>query len=215
MNFFDGAVIMIGHFAGPGGFPIKLVRMLEESKVRELTIIANSGGGDGMVIPFEDHEILFRNRQVKKLICSFPAPTNVDTEAKRQISAGDVELVLMPQGNMVEAIRAGGAGIPAFYTPVGVGTLFAEGKEIREFKGKQYVLQEAMRADFALIRAYGADSKKNLIYKGSTRHFNPVMATAADYVMAEVDYYEIFFDPEVIVTPGLFVDEVILTGDNR
>jgi len=208
-EIFDGAVVMIGEFAGPGGYPIKLVRILAESGAKNLTIIANSAGGSGMVLPFEDHDVLFKNRQVKKIICSFPAPINVDTEAKQQISVGEVELILMPQGNMIEAIRAGGAGIPAFYTPVGVGTLFAEGKETREFHGKKYMLQESLRADFALIRAYGADSKKNLIYRGSSRHFNPVMATAADYVVAEVDFYGTFFNPESIVTPGLFVDEVI------
>jgi len=210
MIFFDDSVIMIGEFAGPGGYPQTLVKRLRESGAKGLTLICNSAGGSGMVVSFEDHDILFKNKQVKKIICSFPAPINVDTEAKRQINAGEVELILMPQGNMIEAIRAGGAGIPAFYTPVGVGTLFSEGKEIREFNGKQYMLQESLRADLALIRAYGADSKKNLIYKGSSRHFNPVMATSADYVIAEVDFCESFFDPERIVTPGLFVDEVII-----
>jgi 3-oxoacid CoA-transferase subunit A len=212
MKFFDGAIVFIGLFAGPGGFPIKLVKKLAESGVKDLIIVANSAGGDKMVVSFDDHEILFRNRQVKKVICSFPAPINVDTEAKKQIVAGEVELIIMPQGNMIEAIRAGGAGIPAFYTPVGVGTIFAKDKEIREFCGKQYMLQEALHADFALIKAYKADRYRNLIYKGTARHFNPTMATAADYTMAEVDEIVDYLDPNIIITPGLFVNEVMLSG---
>lgn len=212
MKFFDGAVIFIGLFAGPGGFPIRLVKILAESGVKNLTVVANSAGGDGMVVSFDDHEILFRNRQVRKVICSFPAPINVDTEAKKQIVAGSVELIIMPQGNMIEAIRAGGAGIPAFYTPVGVGTIFAKEKEIREFSGRKYMLQEALHADFSLIKAYKSDPYRNLVYKGTARHFNPTMATAADYTIAEVDEMVDYLDPNVVITPGFFVNEVMLSG---
>ncbi|MHB8086144.1 MAG: CoA transferase subunit A [Dehalococcoidia bacterium] len=211
-KFFDNATVMIASFAGPGGYPIKLVKLLAASKVKNLTIIANSAGGDGMVTPFDDHDILFRNHQVKKVICSFPAPINKDTEAKRQIAAGEVELEIIPQGNLAERIRAGGCGIPAFYSPVGIGTPFKCDNELREFNSKKYMLQTAIRGDFSLIRAHKADAAHNLIYKGSNRHFNPIMATASEYVMAEVDEIVDVLDPNLVVTCGIFINEVILSG---
>jgi 3-oxoacid CoA-transferase subunit A len=164
-----------------------------------------------MVAPFEDHEVLFRNHQVRKVICSFPAPLNVDTEAKRQIRDGLVELEIVPQGNLAESIRAGGCGIPAFYTPVGVGTVFETG-EVREFNGKKYMLQRALTADFSLLKAWKSDRFKNLIYKWSSRHFNAVMAMAAKYTVAEVDEVVDYLDENSIVTPGIFIDEVVLSG---
>jgi 3-oxoacid CoA-transferase A subunit len=209
-NFFDGMSVLIGQFAGPGGYPKRLVSELAKSGVKNLTIIANTAGGDGLVEPFADHRVLFHNHQVKKVICSFPAPINRDTEAKRQVAAGTVEIEILPQGNLAERIRAGGCGIPAFYTPVGVGTPF-ESDETRVFHGKKYMLQRSLRADIALIRAHKSDTNNNLIYKGSGRHFNPIMAMAADKVYAEVDEVIDEIDPEVVVTPGIFIELVVVS----
>jgi len=212
-EFFDGASVMIGMFAGPGGYPIRLVKMLADSGVRNLTIIANIAGGDGLVIPFDDHERLFINRQVKKVICSFPAAITKTSVAKLQAASGDIEMEIVPMGNLAERIRCGGSGIPAFYTPVGIGTPFQNG-ELREFGGKVCMLQRALHADFALIRAYIADRFNNLTYDRSARNFNPIMAMAADYVIAEVDRVVDNVDPNSVVTPGIFVDCVV-SNDRR
>lgn len=209
----DGATVMIACFAGPGGFPYYLVKALAERGAKDLTIISNTAGGIGLTFDFNDHKILFENQQVKKVIASFPFSVSPSkpTCAEKQILAGELELELVPQGTLVERTRAGGAGIPAFYTPTGVGTLIARGKEVRIFDGKPYIMERALRADYAFIRAYKADKMGNLIYRGTQRHLNPVMATAADVVLAEVD--EIVevgaIDPEAIVTPGIFVDRII------
>jgi len=212
MKFFDGATIMIGMFAGPGGYPIKLVKELANSGVKDLTIIANTAGGDKLVASFDDHEKLFINKQVKKIICSFPAPIKVVSVAKKQIDAGEVEMEMLPMGNLAERIRAGGAGIPAFYTPVGIGTMF-QTNEVKEIDGKLCMLQRSLFADFALIRASIADSFNNLVYRGSGRNFNPIMAMAAKYVIAEVDTKIDVLDPNMIVTSGIFVDQVVVSDE--
>jgi 3-oxoadipate CoA-transferase alpha subunit len=209
----DGAAIMLGNFAGPGGTPYYLVQALYAQGARNLTIIANTAGGIGLTIDYDDHRILFEGKRVRKVIASFPFSTSASrpSPAETQILAGEVELEILPQGTLAERIRAGGAGIPAFYTPTGAGTVIVEGKEAREFEGRPCLLEHALKADYAFVRAYRADLMGNLVYRGTQRQFNPIMAMAARVTIAEVD--EIVepgeLDPEVIVTPGIFVDRIV------
>lgn len=209
----NGAVIMLGNFAGPGGTPLYLIQALGRQGAKALTIIANTAGGTGLTLDYDDHRVLFENRQVKKVIASFPFSTSParPTPAEKQILAGDVELEILPQGTLAERIRAGGAGIPAFYTPTGTGTVIEEGKEVRNFDDRPCLLEYALKADYAFIRAYRADLMGNLVYRGTQRQFNPIMAAAATVTIAEVD--EIVdvgeLDPEVIVTPGIFVNRIV------
>ena len=209
----DGATIMIGNFAGPGGTPYYLIQALRDHGAKNLTIIANTAGGIGLTLDYDDHRILFENKQVKKVIASFPFSTSASrpSPAEKQILAGEVELEIVPQGTLAERIRAGGAGIPAFYTPTGVGTLIEEGKEKKYFEGRPCLLEYGLKADFALIRAHRADKKGNLVYRGTQRQFNPILAMAAGTTIAEVD--EIVeagdLDPEAIVTPGIFVNRIV------
>lgn len=208
-----GAVIMIGGFAGPGGFPYYLVHALARQGAKGLTIIANTAGGIGLTLDFEDHKILFENHQVRKVIATFPfSPSpSLPSPAEKKILAGEVELELVPQGTLAERIRCGAAGIPAFYTPTGYATEVAKGKELRSFGGRPCLLEHALTADYALVRAHKADKMGNLIYRGTQRQFNPIMAMAAKLTIAEVD--EIVevgdLDPECIVTPGMFVNRIV------
>jgi 3-oxoadipate CoA-transferase alpha subunit len=214
----DGAVIMIGNFAGPGGTPFYLIQALRKQGATNLTIIANTAGGIGLTLDYDDHRILFENRQVKKVIASFPFSTSASrpSAAEKQILSGEVELEILPQGTLAERIRAGGAGIPAFYTPTGVSTVIEKGKEVRVFDGRPCLLERALKADYAFVRAFKADSMGNLVYRGTQRQFNPVMATAARTTIAEVD--EIVeagaLDPESVVTPGLFVSRIVKVQEN-
>ena len=209
----DGAVILLGNFAGPGGTPINLIKALRDQGAKELTIVANTAGGIGLTLDFDDHCILFQNKQVKKILATFPFSTSPSrpTDAEKQILAGEVELELVPQGTLAERIRAGGAGIPAFYTPTGVSTVIEEGKEKRYFDGCPYLLEHALKADYAFVRAYKADEMGNLIFRGTQRQFNPIMATAARITIAEVD--EIVkpgeIDPNCVITPGIFVNRIV------
>jgi len=209
----DGAVIMLGNFAGPGGTPFYLIRALQRQGARELTIIANTAGGIGLTLDYDDHRVLFESNQVRKVIASFPFSTSPSrpSPAETQILGGRVEMEILPQGTLAERIRAGGAGIPAFYTPTGAGTVIAEGKETRVFDGRPCLLEHALKADYAFVRAYRADLMGNLVYRGTQRQFNPIMAMAATVTIAEVD--EIVrageLDPEAIVTPGIFVDRIV------
>ena len=211
----EAAVIMIGNFAGPGGTPFYLIQALGKQGAKALTIIANTAGGIGLTLDYDDHRILFENRQVLKVIASFPFSTSASrsSPAEKQILAGEVQLEILPQGTLAEKIRAGGAGIPAFYTPTGVGTAIDKGKEKGYFDGIPCLLEYALKADFALIRAYKADRMGNLIYRGTQRQFNSIMATAARGTIAEVD--DIVetgdLDPEAIVTPGIFVNRIVKT----
>ena len=209
----EEARIFIGNFAGPGGTPFFLIRALHRLGVKNLTLIANTAGGIGLTLDYDDHRVLFENHQVKKVIASFPfstSPKNVSA-AEEQIRSGEVELELVPQGTLAEQIRAGGAGIAAFYTPTGPGTMFEDGKEKRYFKNRPHLLEHAIRADFALVRAYKADEMGNLVFRGTQRQFNPIMAKAADVTIAEVD--EIVrpgeLDPDAIVVPGLYVKRIV------
>jgi len=209
----DSATIMIGNFAGPGGTPLGLIHALSRQGARNLTIIANTAGGTGLTLEYDDHQTLFENRQVKKVVATFPFSTSPSrpTTAEKQILSGDVELEILPQGTLAEKIRCGAAGIPAFYTPTGCGTLVAKGKEVRRFDGRPYLLEHAIKADYAFVRAYKADKKGNLVYRGTMRQFNPIMAMNAGITIAEVD--EIVaagdIDPEGVVTPSIFVNRIV------
>ena len=198
---------MFGGF-GVTGIPFTLIKALSKKGTRDITAITNSPGGRMEDL---DLAVLFSGKQVKKVIASFVAHSGKANGFEQQYSEGAVELELVPQGTLVERIRAGGAGIPGFYTPTGIGTIVEEGKEKRTFAGKEYLLELALRADFALIKAHKADRMGNLTYRMTARNFNPVMATAAKITVAEVD--EIVdvgeLNPETIVTPGIFVDRVV------
>ena len=215
----DGAVIMMGNFAGPGGTPNYLIQALCKQGAKNLTIIANTAGGTGLTLYYDDHRILFENRQVRKVIASFPFSTSPSrpSPAEKQILSGEVELEIVPQGTLAERIRAGGAGIPAFYTPTGVSTVVQDGKEIRDFDSRPCLLEHALKADYAFIRAYKADLMGNLVYRGTQRQFNPIMATAAEVTIAEVDeIVEIGeLGPEAIVTPGIFVNRIVKVTEDQ
>ena len=219
----DGATLMIDGFAGPGGTPQNLIRALRDHGARDLTIISNTAGlasvtGFGTVpgdIP-TDIGVLVENDQVKKVIASFPVSPSASrpTAFERAYREGNAELEVVPQGTLAERIRAGGAGIPAFYTPTGAGTLMAEGKEVRTFDGREHLLEIALKADFALLRAHRSDALGNTQYRGTSRNFNGVMATAAEVVVMEVDeIVEIGeIDPGAVHTPGIYVDRIVKIG---
>jgi 3-oxoacid CoA-transferase subunit A len=216
----DGAIVMIDGFAGPGGMPHHLLVSLRNHGARGLTIISNTAG-IARVINFGtppgrqtiDHSILIENNQVKKAIASYPVSPSASRPSAFELAyrRREVELELVPQGTLAERLRAGGAGIAAFYTPTGAGTLIAEGKESRVIDGKEYVLEQGLRADFCLIRGHKADTLGNVVYKGTSRNFNAVMASAAAVTIVEVD--EIVepgrLDPEEIVTPGIYIDRIV------
>ena len=219
----DGATLMIDGFAGPGGTPQNLIRALRDHGAGDLTIISNTAGlasvtGFGTVpgdIP-TDIGVLVENEQVKKVIASFPVSPSASrpTAFEKAYREGNAELEVVPQGTLAERIRAGGAGIPAFYTPTGAGTLIAEGKEVRTFDGREHLLETALKADFALLRAHRSDALGNTQYRGTSRNFNGVMAMAAEVVVMEVDeIVEIGeIDPGAVHTPGIYVDRIVKTG---
>jgi 3-oxoadipate CoA-transferase alpha subunit len=202
----DGAVVMVGGFVS-AGTPTNLIRALVRRAARDLTVIANNIGlGDEL-------DSLCEHRQVRKVIASFAirASGMRRSHFETQYRAGEVDLELVPQGTLAERIRAGGAGIPAFYTRTGAGTPVALDKEVREFDGERHLLETALTADFALIKAYQADPWGNLTYRGAGRNFNAPMATAARTVIVEVD--EIVplgaIDPQSVITPGVYVDRIV------
>ncbi len=205
----DGASILLGGFGVLQGWSHELLFALRQRGVKNLTIICNSPGFG----PFSP-QILAENRQIKKLIASFGGYAYRVTPLSEQIGRGEVEFEMVPQGTLVERVRAGGAGIPAFFTPTGVGTVVEEGKEKRVFNGREYLLETALRAHFAFIRAHKVDTHGNLVYRRTARNFNPPFATAADVTIAEVD--EVVepgtLDPEVIATPGIFVHRLVRRG---
>jgi 3-oxoadipate CoA-transferase, alpha subunit len=200
----DGSVVLIGGF-GSIGQPNALIGGLIEQGAADLTVVANNAGVGRIGLAR-----LMEMGRVRKIICSYPRTTDpvVFEELYR---AGRIELEVMPQGTMAERMRAAGAGIAAFYTPTSVGTLLAKGKEIREFGGRQYVLEEAFFGDVALVEAWEADRWGNLTYKSSARNFNPVMATAATLTIAQAQHIVDLggLDPERIGTPGIFVNRVV------
>lgn len=196
----DGAVVMVGGF-GLCGIPENLIQALAETGVKYLTVISNNCGVDDWGLG-----ILLRNKQIKKMISSY---VGENKEFERQYLSGEIEVELIPQGTLAEKIRTGGAGIPAFYTPAGVGTPLAEGKEIRKFNGKKYILEEALNADFSLISASKADSMGNLIYNKTAQNFNPDMAAAGRITIAKVEVWG-EMDPAQVHTPGIYVQGVIV-----
>jgi 3-oxoadipate CoA-transferase alpha subunit len=204
----DGATIMIGGF-GRAGQPVELIDALIAQGAGDLTIVSNNAGnGDGGLAA------LLAAGRVRKIICSFPRQHD-SWVFDRLYRAGRIELELVPQGNLAERIRAAGAGIGAFYSPTGVGTTLAQGKEHRDIAGRTYVLEYPIAADVALVSARAADRWGNLVYRKTSRNFGPVMASAASMTIVQVDEVVPLgsLDPENIVTPGIFVDRVVATGE--
>jgi len=203
-DIFDGATVMIGGF-GEAGSPIELIHALIDHGAKGLTVVSNNTGSGQVGLA-----ALIANRQVKKMICSFPRTAN-STVFPELYSAGEIELELVPQGTLAERIRAGGAGIPAFYTPASVNTPLAKGKESRIFDGQEYVLEYGIKADFSLVKCDIADRYGNLIYHATARNFNPIMCTAASVTIVQsksiVDAGQI--DPETVITPGIYVKKII------
>ncbi|MEW8986621.1 MAG: CoA transferase subunit A [Bacillus sp. (in: firmicutes)] len=199
----DGMTLMVGGF-GLVGIPENLIKALCEKNVKDLTVISNNCGVDDWGLG-----LLLQNKQIKKMISSY---VGENKEFERQVLSGELEVQLTPQGSLAEKIRAGGAGIPAFYTPAGVGTPIAEGRETREFDGKEYLLEEALTADFSLIKAWKADKMGNVIYRKTAQNFNPMMAAAGKITIAVVEeIVEIGeLDPDQIHTPSIYVQGLIV-----
>lgn len=198
----DGMTLMVGGF-GLCGIPENLIKALAAKGTKDLTIISNNCGVDDWGLG-----LLLRNKQIKKIIASY---VGENKEFERQLLAGEIEVELTPQGTLAEKIRAGGAGIPAFFTPAGVGTPIAEGKEVREFNGKEYILEDSLTADFSLIRAYKADKMGNLVYRKTARNFNSMMAAAGKVTLVETEeIVEIGeLDPDFIHSPSVYVQALI------
>lgn len=201
-KLFDGMTILSGGF-GLCGIPENLILAIRDSGVKNLTVVSNNAGVDEWGLG-----LLLRTRQIAKMISSY---VGENKEFERQYLAGELQLEFNPQGTLAERIRAGGAGIPGFYTKTGVGTLVAEGKETKDFDGEAYVLERAIKGDLAIVKAWKGDREGNLIYRKTARNFNPMMATAGKYCIAEVE--EIVptgsLDPDQIHTPGIYVDKIV------
>ena len=205
-DIFSGATIMLGGF-GLCGIPENCIQALVEMKINGLTCISNNAGVDEFGLGY-----LLKNKQIKKMISSY---VGENEEFERQMLSGELEVDLIPQGSLAERCRAAGAGIPAFFTPAGFGTEISTGKEVRNFNGKPHILETALNADFAIVKAWKGDTAGNLIYKGTARNFNPLMAMAGKITIAEVE--ELVspgeLDPNQIHTPGIFVQR-IFKGSN-
>ena len=204
----DGATVMIGGF-GEAGSPIELIHALVDAGPRNFTVISNNTGSGRVGLA-----ALIARGQVRKMICSYPRSANsmVFPELHRR---GEIELELVPQGTLAERIRCGGAGIPAFYTATAVGTVLADGKESRRFDGSEYVMERGLHADFSLVKADRADRYGNLVYRRTARNFGPIMCTAAEATIVQVrEMTDVgAIDPECVVTPGVFVDRVVVVPD--
>jgi 3-oxoacid CoA-transferase subunit A len=198
----NGMLIAAGGF-GLCGIPEALIEAIRKSGIKNLTIVSNNAGIDGAGLG-----LLLESKQIKKMIASYVGENKLFAQ---QFLAGELELEFNPQGTLAERIRAGGAGIPAFFTRTGVGTVIAEGKEVREFDGERYVMERGIVADLAIVHAWKGDSEGNLVYRKTARNFNPIMATAAKTTVAELEHLvqpgEI--DPDHIVTPGIFVHRIV------
>jgi 3-oxoacid CoA-transferase subunit A len=198
----DGMMIMSGGF-GLCGVPYALIGAIRDAGVRNLTVVSNNAGIDGVGLG-----VLLDTRQIRKMISSYVGENKTFMQ---QYLAGELEIEFNPQGTLAERIRSGGAGIPAFYTQTGVGTAIAEGKETREFKGKTYLMEETLFADLAIVHAWKGDTEGNLVYRKTARNFNRVMASAAKTTVAEVEYFVEAgqLDPDMIMTPGIYVKRLI------
>ncbi len=218
-DVFDGATVMVGGFGSFGGLPINLIVALAEQGAKDLTVIANMGGVgfelSHRIKPggYQDLGILFERGQVRKFIGSVPALGGMPPTSpiERLCNEGKVEIETVPQGTLAERIRCGAGGLGGFYTPVGAGTVIEKGKEKKVLGGREYLLELPLTADFALIKAHKADKLGNLVYKGTARCFNPVMAAAAKVTIAEVDQLvEVGeLDPEAVVTPHVYVKRIV------
>lgn len=205
---FDGMTIAAGGF-GLCGIPEKLIAGIAASGVKNLTVVSNNAGVDGFGLG-----VLLGNRQVRKMISSY---VGENKEFERQYLSGELELEFAPQGTLAERLRAGGAGIPGFYTRTGVGTLIAEGKEHKEFDGETYILERGIVADLAIVHAWRADPYGNLVYRKTARNFNPNAATAGKVTVAEVEemVQPGTLDPDGIHTPGVYIQRMIVAADNE
>jgi 3-oxoacid CoA-transferase subunit A len=199
----DGATIAVGGF-GLCGIPENLIAALDRRGTRDLTLVSNNCGVDGWGLG-----ILLEGKRIRKMMSSY---VGENAEFERQFLSGELEVELVPQGTLAERMRAGGAGIPAFYTPTGAGTLVAEGKDVRAFAGRECILEEAIVADFSLVAAAKADRFGNLVYNAAARNFNPLAATAGSVCIAEVEELvdPLDLDPDSIHTPGVYVDRVVV-----
>lgn len=204
----DGATIMVGGF-GLVGIPENLIQALVDKGVKGLTVISNNCGVDDWGLG-----LLLRNKQIRKMVGSY---VGENKEFERQVLSGEIEVELIPQGTLAEKIRAGGAGIPAFYTPAGVGTPIAEGREVRQFHGRNFLLEASLTADFSLVRALKGDTMGNLIYRKTARNFNPLVATAGKMTIAEVEGLVEAgeLDPAAIHTPGIYVHRLIVGYEEK
>lgn len=201
----DGQTLAVGGF-GLCGIPENLITALKQTGVKNLTCISNNAGVDGFGLG-----LLLESKQIKKMIASY---VGENKEFERQFLSGELEVELTPQGTLAEKLRAGGAGIPAFFTATGVGTIIAEGKEEREFNGKPYILENSLTADIALVKAYKADTAGNLIFRKTAQNFNPVCAMAGKVCIVEVEeIVEIgALDPDQIHLPGIYVNRIVLNA---
>jgi 3-oxoacid CoA-transferase subunit A len=206
-NLNDGATILMGGF-GLCGIPENLIAAVRRKGTKDLTIVSNNAGIDDFGIG-----LLLQNRQVRKMVSTYVGENKL---FEQLVLSGELQVELNPQGTLAERLRAGGAGIPAFYTPTGYGTMVAGGKETRDFDGRPYVLERAIRGNFAFIKAWKGDHWGNLIYRKTARNFNPMMATAADYVVAEVEHIVELgeLDPDNVHTPGIYVN-ALFQGHNH
>lgn len=197
----DGMTVLMGGF-GLCGIPENLIAAIREKGTKDLTIVSNNAGVDDFGIG-----LLLQSRQVRKMVSTYVGENKL---FEQLVLSGELQVELNPQGTLAERLRAGGAGIPAFYTPTGYGTMVAEGKETREFEGRHYVLERALRGDFAFIKAWKGDRWGNLVYRKTARNFNPVMATAADHVIAEVEQLVEAGElpPDHVHTPGIYVNGI-------
>jgi len=204
----DGMTLMSGGF-GLCGIPETLIEAVRQSGARDLTVVSNNAGVDGIGLG-----LLLETGQIKKMISSYVGENKIF--AKLYLS-GQLELEFNPQGTLAERIRAGGAGIPAFFTKTGVGTIVAEGKEIRDFNNEAYVMEFGLTADIALVHAWKGDAEGNLVYRKTARNFNPMMATAAKLTIAEVEHLVEpgAIDPDAIVTPGVYVQRIVHVADHE
>jgi len=201
----DGQTIAVGGF-GLCGIPEALIAALRDSGKRQLTCVSNNAGVDGFGLG-----LLLATRQISKMISSY---VGENKEFERQYLAGELQLEFTPQGTLAERMRAGGAGIPAFFTKTGVGTIVAEGKDVREFDGQKYVMERGIRADVSLVKAWKADKQGNLVYRRTARNFNPVVAMCGRVTVAEVEQIveSGMLDPDLVHTPGIFVQRLVINA---